>query len=94
MIVVFDTAEERSVHVVNANVTLTTINCEGMYRYWSADSLGEFRKWWWDEEYDGPANDDEVTEFIVEGKNIFAENKIEIFYDIVKLYNFDEKEVM
>ena len=32
--------------------------------------LEEFHRWWWGEEYDDPASEDEVVEFIVNGKKV------------------------
>ena len=72
----------------DAAVVLTTVNCDGIKRYWTADSIEEFHRWWWDEEYGGPASDDEVVELIVDGNKI---NGIEEYYDIVEKYNFDEE---
>lgn len=51
-----------------APIVLTTINCDGVKRFWNADDIEEFHRWWQDEEYDGPAAEDEVLEFIVNGK--------------------------
>lgn len=69
-------------------IVLTTINCDGIYRYWNADSMEEFHRWWWDKEYDGPAAEDEVTELFVNGYRV---NGVETFDDITVKYGFDEE---
>ncbi len=74
---------------IDATVVLTTINCDGQYRYWRADSLEEFHKWWWDEDYDGPAAEDEVVEFTVDGA--CGRGNIQTFDDIVLEYGFSEE---
>lgn len=71
---------------IAAPVVLTTINCDGIERYWNADSIDEFHKWWWDENYGGPASDDPVLELVVDGNRIEG---ITEFEDIVIKYNFD-----
>ena len=70
-------------------VVLTTINCDGLKRYWNADSLDEFHRWWWDEDYDGPAAEDEVIEFTVNGA--CGRGNIKHFDDIVLEYGFNEE---
>lgn len=32
-----------------APVVLTTINCDGVKRFWNADDIEEFHRWWWEE---------------------------------------------
>lgn len=73
---------------IETPVMLTTINCDGMYRYWNADSMDEFHRWWWDEYYDGPSGDDKVVELFVNG---YKEEGIRDFEDIVIKYGFDEE---
>ena len=70
-----------------APIVLTTINCDGVKRFWNADNIEEFHCWWWDEEYDGPAAEDEVLEFIVNGERV----DVGIFNDIVTIYDFDKE---
>lgn len=70
-----------------APIVLTTINCDGVKRFWNADDIEEFHYWWWDEEYDGPAAEDEVLEFIVNGERV----DVGIFNDIVTVYGFDKE---
>lgn len=70
-------------------IILTTINCDGMYRYWNADSLNEFHRWWWDEDYDGPAAEDEVVSFTINGA--CGRGNIQTFHDIVMEYGFNEE---
>lgn len=70
-------------------VVLTTINCDGVYRYWNADSIEELHRWWWDENYDGPSSDDEVVEFVVNGG--CGRGNIQIYEDIVREYGFDKE---
>lgn len=41
----------------------------------------------WNEEYDGPAAEDEVLEFIVNGEKV----DVGIFNDIVTIYEFDKE---
>ncbi len=70
-----------------APVVLTTINCDGVKRFWNADEIEEFHRWWWEEYYDGPAADDEVVEFIVNGIMV----DVGIFDDIVNIYDFNKE---
>lgn len=77
-------------------ITLTTINCDGMKRYWSADSMDEFHRWWWAEDYGGPDGDDAVVEFIVENSGIKHDMKslnptIKVFADIAEKYGFNKE---
>lgn len=74
---------------INTPVVLTTINCDGCVRYWNADSIEEFHRWWWDENYDGPGGDDEVVEFTINGAT--GRGNIQIFNDIAVEYGFDEE---
>lgn len=91
MIRVHDTKQNTDTPIV-----LTTINIDGIYRYWNADSVEEFHRWWWDENYGGPAGDDEVIEFVVNNGGIKNDMKalnpaIEVFADIAELYGFDKE---
>ena len=61
---------------VNSVVIITTINCDGVHRYWTADSIEEFHKWWCDDNYGGPASDDRVVELIVDGEKYRWHNEI------------------
>lgn len=65
-IVVVDSEDERD---STKNILITTVNCDGITRYWSADDIDDFREWWNSEDYDGPSSDDEVIEFTIEGEN-------------------------
>ncbi len=56
-------------------------------RFWNADDIEELHLWWWDEEYSGPAGDDEVLEFIVNGEKV----DVETFDDIATIYDFDKE---
>lgn len=78
--------DEEKLQDKTAPVVLTTINCDGVYRYWNADSIDEFGEYFWYKDYDGPANDDEVVELIVNGEKI---TDIDVFEDIVLRYGFD-----
>ena len=82
-ITVVDEAENQD---RTAPVILTTINCDGVYRYWTADNMNEWHEYWWCEDYDGPAGDDEVVELFVNGKKI---PNMKTFEDIVSKYKFD-----
>lgn len=84
MISVYDNKQN-----IDTSVVLTTINCDDIYRYWYADSIEEFHRWWWDENYGGPAGDDEVVEFTINGA--CGRGNIQIFKDIVVEYGFDEE---
>lgn len=91
MISVYDNKQN-----IDAPIVLTTINCDGVYRYWNADNMEEFHRWWWDENYGGPASDDEVVEFIIYNGGMKNDMKalnpsIKCFEDIVKLYGFDKE---
>lgn len=79
---VYDTKTEQD---KNAPVVLTTINCDGVKRFWNAQDIKEFHRWWWAEDYDGPAGDDEVVELIINGEKI----DVGIFEDIVTIYGFE-----
>lgn len=82
MITVFDSRQDK-----NSNVTLVTVNCNGIIRYWYMDDIEELHKEWWSEDYNGPASDDSVLEFSIESRNIKG---VKIFEDIVQTYNFDK----
>ena len=84
MIRVFDNKQN-----LNTKVFLKTINCDGLYRYWYADDIEEFHKWWWDEEYDGPAAEDEVVTFLIDGG--CGRGNIQTFDDIVLEYGFNNE---
>lgn len=93
MIRVYDTKQEQDIY---APIVLTTINCDGVYRYWNADNMDELHRWWWYEDYTGPASDDEVVGFIINNGIIRSDMKalntaIRVFEDIVKFYGFDEE---
>ena len=68
----------------DAPVVLTTINCDGVKRFWNADGIDEFHQWWYDEDYGGPAGDDEVVECVVDGEPVPART----FNDIAVMYGF------
>ncbi len=70
---------------LNTTVILATENCDGVKRYWYADDIKEFHRWWWEDDYDGPAPEDEVLEFALEGKPLKGMNTFE---DIVKKFAF------
>ena len=77
-------------------VILTTINCDGIKRFWNADSMDEFHRWWWDDNYGGPGGDDEVIEFIINNGGVKHNMKelnpnIRCFADIANMYGFDEE---
>ena len=74
---------------LNTSVVLTTINCDGIYRYWNADNIDELHRWWWDENYDGPSGDDEVVEFTINGAE--GRGNIKCFEDIVTEYGFNKE---
>lgn len=84
MIRVHDTKQN-----LNTKVVLTTINCDDVYRYWNVDSIEELHRWWWDENYDGPGGDDEVVEFLIDGKVV--DTNIKRFIDIADKFNFAEE---
>ncbi len=91
MISVYDNKQN-----IDAPIILTTINCDGIYRYWNADNMEEFHRWWQDENYDGPSGDDEVVEFIIYNGGMKYDMKalnpsIKYFENIVKLYDFDKE---
>jgi len=86
MIRVFDTEKERTKNLrADDAVILTTINCDGVERFWCATSIDEFKRWWWSEDYDGPAGDDEVTEFTYAGETVWGVSRFE---EIVNMYGF------
>ena len=84
MIRVHDTKQN-----LNTKVVLTTINCDGVYRYCNVDSIEELHRWWWDENYDGPGGDDEVVEFLMDGEVV--DSKISCFIDIADKFGFSEE---
>lgn len=57
-----------------------------VYRYWTANNMNEWHEYWWCEDYDGPAGDDEVVELFVNGKKV---PDMKTFEDIVSKYKFD-----
>ncbi len=89
MIRVFDTSDERTKNLsADDSIIFTTINCDGIERFWCASGMEELKTWWWEEDYDGPADDDEVTEFFVAGEYVWGMSK---FNDVVTTYGFTEK---
>ena len=42
---------------------ITTINCDGVPRFWESDSMEEFIEWWHEVNYGGPAWEDHLVEF-------------------------------
>ncbi len=42
-------------------------NCGGVLWHWYADSESEIKDWWYGNDYDGPANDDEIVDAMIRG---------------------------
>ena len=73
---------------IKAVITITTINIDGLFRYWYVDSIKELHRWWWDEDYDGPSSEDEVVELRINGEKV---DEINDYEDIVLRYGFDNE---
>ena len=56
-------------------ILITTINCDGVYRYWRTDTIEDFRLWWNDDDYAGPSSDDVVTRYEMYGTDMLANIK-------------------
>ena len=66
------------------NVIITTINVDGVYRYWTADFISDFKDWWNEEDYGGPSYEDELVEFILYGSDV--KYNMAVFGSIVEVY--------
>ena len=85
MIRVFDNRQAN----LDTPISMVTVNCDGLKRYWYADSIEEFKLWWnADMMYFGPGGDDLVLEF--NDNESSDSDKYTIYNDIVEKYKFDE----
>lgn len=66
-------------------IHFSTINIEGIIRGWTADSFEELNEWYKSEDFDGPANDDEIVELVVYGTRQDAKTFGEAIKKINKL---------
>lgn len=56
-------------------ILITTVNCDGVYRYWRTDTIEDFRLWWNDDNYGGPESDDIVTRYEMYGTDMLPKIK-------------------
>lgn len=90
MINVFDELD----YVLNKTLSpihFSTFNADGIFRGWTADSFEELNEWYKSEDFDGPANDDEVIELVVYGTRHDAKTFGEAIEKINELIPDSEK---